>query len=248
MSTKPLARSSASRSPASLEVYLLGTVDFDSLLFLQERQIYELGGRDDAQGALFLCEHPPLVTVGREGSRAHLRREPHELATLGLDVRWLNRGGGCLVHGPGQLAVYPVLPLQRLGIGPAELRRRLEEAIIAMAGELHIAADRREAEPGVWCRTGQFAWIGAAVKRWISYHGAFVNVAPSMRLMRLVDAGGRGERMTSLSAARTRSVSMHAVRESLVRNFAQSLGYERLHFYSGHPLLRRTTRVDHVYA
>ena len=58
---------------APLEVYLLGIVDFDSALFLQERLAYEISGRSDAMGTLLLCEHPPLITVGREGSRSHIR-------------------------------------------------------------------------------------------------------------------------------------------------------------------------------
>ena len=238
----------ASLASDSLEVYLLGTVDFDAALFLQERLVYEISGRDDTQGALIVCEHPPVITVGRDGSRAHLRREPQELRALELDVRWLNRGGGCLVHGPGQLAVYPILPLDRLGLGLAAYRRRLEDSAIDAAGELHVAAECRSDVAGVWCRSGQFAFLGAAVQRWISHHGMFINVSPSLRLMRLVDATGRGERITSLAAARARPTAMHAVRESLVRNLACRLNYERVHVYTGHPLLARTTRTAHVFA
>jgi lipoyl(octanoyl) transferase len=234
--------------PGSLEVYLLGTVDFDAALFLQERLVYEISGRDDAQGALLLCEHPPLVTVGREGSRAHFRRDPAEFKVLEVDVRWLSRGGGCLVHGPGQLAVCPILPLDRLRLGLAEYRRVLEESAIDMSHELRIVAERRPDQPGVWCRSGQFAFVGAAVKRWVSHQGMFVNVCPSLRLMRLVDPTGRGERITSLAAERAWRTSMHAVRESLIRNLARRLQYEHVHLYSGHPLLIRTKRTAHVYA
>src|SRR5690606_27991033 len=107
-----------------LEVHLLGVVDFDAASFLQERLVYELSGRDDQTGALLLCEHPPIVTIGREGSRAWLRADDRDFAARQMEIRWLNRGGGCLVHCPGQLAVYPIVPLQRLAIPPADYAAR----------------------------------------------------------------------------------------------------------------------------
>jgi lipoate-protein ligase B len=237
---------STRRSSASLEVHLLGLVDFESALVLQERLVYEISGRDDTQGALLLCEHPPIVTIGREGSRAHIGVEYRELTARRMDVRWLNRGGGCLVHAPGQLAAYPILPLDRLGLGIADYRRRLEEGVLDVCRELHVAAWRRADQPGLWCRLGQFAQVGAAVKQWTSYHGLFLNVAPSLDLMRLVYTNPACEPVTSLAAQRERVTEMHRVREALVRHLAQRLGYEQFHLYTGHPLLRRTKRKIYV--
>lgn len=227
---------------APLEVHLLGVVDFDAALFLQERLVYELSGRDDRGGALLICEHPPLATIGREGSRAHLRAGEQEFLARQVDLRWINRGGGCIVHGPGQLAVYPIVPLQRLEIRPAEYPSRLAEAVIDMCAELRVTAWPSEDGRGVSSRLGRFAEIGASVKSEIAYHGMFLNVAPAMDLVRLVDSGPRSERLTSLAAQRGRAVEMHAVREGLVRHIKAMLGYERHHLYTGHPLLKRTTR------
>src|SRR5687767_7528881 len=91
------------RASHALEVRLLGLVDFEAALFLQERLVYEIGGRDDTQGHLLICEHPPLITVGREGSRGHILVEPRDLVARQMEVRWLSRGGGCVAHAPGQL-------------------------------------------------------------------------------------------------------------------------------------------------
>ncbi|MGE3316363.1 MAG: lipoyl(octanoyl) transferase LipB [Planctomycetaceae bacterium] len=248
MTSHSTVRTSPRRSGASLEVYLLGSVDFESLLFLQERVLYDIGGRNDSQGTLFIAEHPPLITVGREGSRAHIRLEPKELGQLGLEVRWLNRGGGCLVHGPGQVAVYPILPLDRLGLGLDQFKKRLEQTVIDMAGDIRVEAQRSKGCAGVASRSGQFAFIGAAVKRWTTHHGMYVNVDPSMRLMRLADADGCGGKISSLAAERGLRACMHTVREGLVRHFAEQFEYDNLHVYTGHPLLKRTTRETHVYA
>src|SRR5437588_11512158 len=101
-----MVRLAAATEP-SLQVYLLGTVDFEDMLQCQRRLVYEVSG-DRSRAALLLCEHPPLISVGREGSREHIRFEPKDLAAREWPVRWVNRGGGCLLHLPGQLAVYPI--------------------------------------------------------------------------------------------------------------------------------------------
>ncbi len=240
--------STSNRTSDTLEVYLLGIVDFDSVLFLQERLVYEISGRSDKLGGLLICEHPPMVTIGRDGSQTDLLADPGEFVARQMEVRWTNRGGACLVHAPGQLAVYPVVPLDRLGFGLANYRSRLEQAVIDMCRELQIPAHRNPNEPGVFCRCGQTAALGVAVRSWVAYHGLFVNVCPNLDLVRMVRSNRCGERTTSLSAQRLRKTSMHAVRESIIRNLVASLGYETYHFYTGHPLLRRTRRRVYDYA
>lgn len=230
-----------SRSSAALAVHLLGVVDFNAALLLQKHLVFEISGRKDRFGTLLLCEHPPLITMGREGSRGDLAADDDELQRRELEYRFVNRGGGTIVHGPGQLAVYPILPLQRLEVGLADYRSRLLGSIAATSRDLHIPCRESTKVAGLLGRCGQFAFLGAAVKSWISYHGAFVNVNPRLDLARLASAGGAG-RITSLMAQRLRPVSMHAVRETVCRHLAGAFGYTQLHFHTGHPLLKRTTQ------
>ena len=72
------------RTSESLQVFLLGTVDFESALRLQERFRDEVSQRNDRLGGLFVCEHPPVVTIGREGSQSHLRQDASEFHKLGI--------------------------------------------------------------------------------------------------------------------------------------------------------------------
>lgn len=258
----------AKQQTASLEIHLLGLVDFESAIALQNRLVYEISGRNDQQGALLICEHPPGITIGREGSRSDILVDQQELIAKQLDVRWLNRGGGSLVHAPGQLAVYPILPLDRLAIGLTEYRERIENTVIAMCREQRIAAQRvpyifdvpkngasqqnaTSHAPGIWCRSGQLATLGIAVKSWVSYHGFFLNVSPSMELMRLVQSNAECDnraqhRVSSLTVQRMRPTSMPSVRESLIRHFVEQIGYQRFHIYTGHPLLKRTRKKVYV--
>ncbi|MFG0297449.1 MAG: lipoyl(octanoyl) transferase LipB [Maioricimonas sp. JB045] len=240
--------SSGAAQTASLEVHLLGLVDFDAALALQEYLVFETAGRTDAQGTLLLCEHPPLITMGREASRTHLQTVAAELRRLEIDVRWLSRGGGAAVHAPGQLAIYPILPLDRLQLGLMDFRQRLEDAAAATCREVRVPAKRSDAQPGLWSRGGHVAMFGAAVKSWVSYHGMYLNVAPRPQYLRMVQTNATGDQATSLQAQRLRRIPMHGVRESLIRHISNRFGYERVHVYTGHPALRRETRRIIVHA
>lgn len=231
---------------APLEVHLLGLVDYLSAVSLQERLVYDISGRHDRLGALLLCEHPPLITVGREGSRADILADERELAARQLEIQWSNRGGECCVHVPGQLGIYPIVPLDRLSLGLMEYRRRLEEAVVAVCRELRVPAWREPAEPGVWCRCGKLAQLGIAVRSQVAFHGLFFNVCPPLDWLRLIRSGVTGKPVVSLAAVRNRPIAMHTVRESLIRHLAERLGYGRHHLYTGHPLLRRTRKRVYV--
>src|SRR5262245_10501466 len=112
-----------------LTVYLLDQVDFAALVKLQRRLVYETSGARDA-ATLLLCEHPPGISVGRQGSRSHIHLEPHELGLKGWSIRWVNRGGGCLFHAPGQLAIYPILPLDRLALNLGGYLNQLQQFLL----------------------------------------------------------------------------------------------------------------------
>jgi lipoate-protein ligase B len=88
------------------------------------------------------------------------------------------------------------------------------------------------------------AVIGVAVKGWVTYHGAFLNVAPAMDIFRLLttDPIG-GTPMTSLAALQQKNVKMPHVREAVVRHVVGALGCSRHHVYTGHPLWRHVRNV-----
>src|SRR5262249_23497299 len=154
---------------SALQVYLLGLVDFEAALHLQRRLVYEISGDRDS-AALILCEHPPIITVGRQGSRAHILMEPEELRLRGWPLRWVNRGGGCLLHVPGQLAIYPILALDRLGLGLRAYVERLQKVVIALLDDFSIRGETRPDQTGVWVRSRPILGAGVAVRDWVTYY------------------------------------------------------------------------------
>ncbi|WP_157605209.1 lipoyl protein ligase domain-containing protein [Schlesneria paludicola] len=233
---------------SSLDVFLLGALELDSAIELQERMRDEIAGRNDRHGVLLVCEHPPAITIGREGRFADVLIDRDELVSRRIDVRWVNRGGGTFLHLPGQLAINAIVPLERLALGLTGLRSAFEASLIAMAGDLKVPAERSTAAPGAVCRCGQFAFIGAGVRDWVSYGGMLVNVSLPQEILDLVRWTDTDVRVTSLSAQRTRPTAVSTVRESLIRNLSQAMGYDSYHLFTGHPLLHRTTRKVYVYA
>ncbi len=248
MSPTPTDWQHAAQASSTLEVFLLGTVDFASARNLQTRLLNEIAARTDTHGIVLVCEHPPTISIGREGSFADVLVEREELVSRQMDVRWINRGGGAFVHAPGQVAVYPILPLDRLKLGLLDFRSRLERTLLLAAGDLDVPATRGEAAPGAVCRCGQFAFIGAGVRSWVSHGGMFVNVSIVQDALDLARWSDSNVRVTTLSAQRLRPTAMSTVRESLVRRLAEAFGYEDYQLHTGHPSLRRTTRKVYVFA
>jgi lipoyl(octanoyl) transferase len=225
---------------AAIETHLLGLIDHPRCLALQQRLVDEIGGRNDGQIALLLCEHPNLITVGRAGSAADLALGSDLLTNHRLETRWIGRGGGCVVHTPGQLAIYPIVPLAWHHFSVGEYLDRLQTGILNALDEIGIRGHLRPGRHGIWGRTGQLVALGVAVRNWVSYHGAFINVCPTMGLFRLVRTDPlESTRMSCLVAERGQAVRMTAVRSAIVRHLAEALGCPRCHMHTGHPLLAR---------
>lgn len=241
-------------SPAgsALEIYLLGIVDFDEIQQLQRRLIYDLGESEASGGALILCEHPPTISVGRSGSRAHILLDDNELRGRGIEVRWVNRGGGCVLHLPGQLVGYLAFPMAASGFDLRGYLDGLHRVLIATLGEFDLEATTLPDRSGVFLGNTRVATVGVAVNRWIAYHGFTLNVSTFLEPFEVLDEpgsrpGASAIRQTSMESRRQRPAPMAKVREAVIRRVEEVFGLERHHLYSHHPLIRRKVGT-HAYA
>ena len=235
-----------------LEIYLLGTVDFDEIQQLQRRLVYDLGDRENGGGSLILCEHPPTISVGRSGSRGHIQLDDEELRGRGVSVRWVNRGGGCVLHLPGQLAGYVALPLALSGLDVRRYLDGLHRVLVGVLDEFELVGTTQSDRSGVFLGNARVASVGVAVNRWIAYHGFTLNVStflePFEWLEEPAPVPGRPPlRQTSMESRRQRPAPMAKVREAVIRRVEEVFGLERHHLYTHHPLIRRKVG-PHVYA
>ncbi|MDA0834190.1 MAG: hypothetical protein O2955_08785 [Planctomycetota bacterium] len=258
----PQNSNSSDPESGALDVYFLGCVDFEATELLQQKFTEEIEFRRDLHGKLLICEHPPLISVGREGSHADLRysdvwlTENHEdrIVRPSLEVRWVKRGGGALVHAPGQLAIYPVIPYTRQGFNVVEYRDRLMRAVTRACEESRIAVECRKADLGLFTRHGQVGFVGLSCRDGIISRGMYLNVAAPLELLRQAhwsmenDSVESGRCTEPANLVQSRRVSISAIRERVLYHVQNEFGYERSHLYTSHPLLRRVSRKVYEYA
>ena len=143
---------------------------------------------------IWFVEHPPVFTLGMNGSREHL------IAPGDIPVVQIDRGGQVTYHGPGQLVVYPLIDIRRLGLGVRQLVVSLEQAIIGFAAGLGIAATCERNAPGVYVNGAKLASVGLRIRRGASYHGIALNVSVDLEpFSRINPCGYRGLAVTRLA-------------------------------------------------
>lgn len=202
-----------------LQVWLAGRVPYRQALAWQERLL--AGRTAAAPDLLLLLEHPPVVTLGRGETRAHLRCSPEELAARGIDLVVTSRGGAATYHGPGQLVGYPLIDLNRAGRDLHAYLRRLEEVLIRTLAEFGLRAERCAARTGVWVGPRKIASIGVAVRRWVTWHGFALNVSNDLSgFAAIVPCGLNGVQMTSLAGELGRPVAPAELVTALTSHFA----------------------------
>lgn len=139
---------------------------------------------DDAAAHLLLCEHDPVITLGRGADRRHVLGTEADLAARGARIVGVSRGGDVTFHGPGQLMIYPVVKLRR---GVVRFLESVAAAIAEVAASLGVpgAAWRRD-PAGVWIDGAKLAACGLHVRRGVAIHGFALNVATDPAWWRLI--------------------------------------------------------------
>jgi len=166
----------------------LGLVDYQSTYagmqeFTKQRTI-------DTPDEIWVLEHPPVFTLGLAGDAGNLHSPSNQIPLVQVD-----RGGEITYHGPGQIVVYLLLDLKRLGIFVKELVSRIEQSLIDTLDDCGLKAERLAGAPGIYVSLqdgipteflgAKVAALGLKVSRGCSYHGLALNVATDL------DAFGR---------------------------------------------------------
>ena len=147
---------------------------------------------------LWLCEHPPVYTLGRAG------KPEHRLSDNGIEMIRVDRGGQITYHGPGQAVIYLLIDLNRRGLGVRDFVSRIEQAMIDLLGEYGIHAGRRQGAPGVYLNTEngpeKIASLGLRIRHGCSYHGLSLNVDMDLTPFTAINpCGYEGLKMTRMA-------------------------------------------------
>jgi lipoyl(octanoyl) transferase len=234
-----------------IQYLYLGRVAYDEGLRLQA-ELAELRVQDRVGNVLLLLEHPPVLTLGRNARRANILASNDLLASRGVTIHEINRGGDVTYHGPGQLVGYPIFDLRTLSksgvarLGPVDFVRIMEEALIRLCGVYGVHAGRIAGLTGVWCprKRGplddsfgaggerKVGAIGIHVSRGITSHGFAFNITTDLSYFQLINPCGITDRpVTSLAKEMpdgSAAPGLEAAANEAARLFGQVFGEEVL--------------------
>lgn len=209
--------------PQRLRVEDWGLIDYRTGLACQ-LELLEKVASGVLPSTLVFCSHPSIVTLGRASTMA-------DVGQWKGDVEFVSRGGRATYHGPGQLVIYPIFNLNhpRKGVALRDVHgylRWLENLVMGLLGELGLAAYTKQALPGeisatgVWVGERKVASIGVAVKKWITYHGAAINLdRDPLAFSGISPCGYQPATMTSVEELVGHKVPRDFWRRTLAREF-----------------------------
>ncbi len=205
-------------------VSFLGCVEYSSALELQF-SICAAKRRGYEPDVLLLLEHPPTITLGRNGKWLNLLASQEALEARGIRCYEVDRGGDITFHGHGQLVGYPLL---KLAPGERDVHlfmHNLEESLICELADNGIAAGRADKLTGVWTAKGKIAAMGVHISRWITRHGFALNINTDLSYYDLiVPCGIVGRRVTSMQEFLGRRSDLEVIAEGYAQHFGRIFG------------------------
>jgi len=202
----------------------LGLIAYGSACELQG-QIVEARKANAIPDVLLFCEHPHVITLGRNGNMNHLRASQRVLERMNVELRWSDRGGDITYHGPGQIVAYPILDLAQHRRDIRWYVEQLEEVMIQTTKDFGVASKRVEGVHGAWidgvANEEKIGALGVHISRWVTSHGLAYNVCSDLRYFDLiVPCGIEGKRVTSLERVLGRRIGVYEVRDRLASHFS----------------------------
>jgi len=205
--------------------------DYCQCYALQRQLLAEIIEDRSRPGAIVLTEHHPVITLGRSSRREHIVADSKMLESVGVTVVETDRGGDVTYHGPGQIVVYPILPLERFGgkdLG--RFLRSLEEVVIRALKRWGLSGQRIKGLSGVWVDGCKVCALGVGFRRWVSFHGIALNYTTNMEHFDLiVPCGIRNRRPVSLQQLLGSKLASRAqVEKVLLEEFSAVFGVTEL--------------------
>jgi lipoyl(octanoyl) transferase len=217
----------------------LGLIGYGEALELQ-RRLVEARKAGAVPDVLLLCEHPHVITLGRNAKREHVQASDHLLRQMNVEVHATARGGDVTYHGPGQLVGYPILNLGAIRRDVAWYVTQLEETMIRASAAFGVTARRVGGRRGIWVDVAaggeeKLGAIGVHLSQWVTSHGFAYNVSTDLRYFELiVPCGIPDSRPVSLEKLLGRVVGTAEVAAVMAAKFGEVFGVA----------MRRATREE----
>lgn len=199
----------------------LGLVDYAQALELQKETARKIQA-GEGEDTLYFLQHPPVITLGKQGNRKGLLISKEEMAQRRISLVHSDRGGDITYHGPGQLMVYPIIRLTGHYGTPKKYIQLLEQAVLDTLQTFGIIGNRDPQHPGVWLENKKIAAVGVRIQKGVALHGLCVNVHPEDDYsLWIVPCGITQRGVTSLLACLGETPSMEVLVEEFVAHFSR---------------------------
>jgi lipoyl(octanoyl) transferase len=182
----------------------------------QEMVSFTENRSDQTEDELWTLEHRSVFTQGLSGKPEHLLKESE------IDVIQSDRGGQITYHGPGQLIVYCLIDIKRLGIGVKEMVRIIEKSIIDLLNDYSIPSHKIAGAPGVYVDGSKIAALGLKVKQGKTYHGLSLNVDMNLSPYQLINpCGYRDLNVTQMSNLTDNKLELDKIKKQLTKHLTK---------------------------
>jgi len=182
----------------------------------QEMVSFTENRSDQTEDELWTLEHRSVFTQGLNGKPEHLLKESE------IDIIQSDRGGQITYHGPGQIIVYCLIDIKRLGIGVKEMVRIIEKSIIDLLDDYSIPSHKIAGAPGVYVDGSKIAALGLKVKRGKTYHGLSLNVDMNLSPYKLINpCGYRDLNVTQMSNLTDNNLELDKIKKQLTQHLTK---------------------------
>jgi lipoyl(octanoyl) transferase len=189
---------------------------------LFEATIRQKSEQKETQQTVVFCEHPHVITVGKNGLTSNILFQEKALKEKHVELYRIDRGGDVTYHGPGQLVGYPILDLEALRIGLKSYIHLLEEVIIELLCQYGLKGERLKGATGVWLQTEhphkvrKIAAIGVKSSRYVTMHGFALNVSTDLSYFGLINpCGFKDKGVTSIEKELNGKVDVEQLKDQL---------------------------------
>jgi len=189
---------------------------------LFEAAIHQKSEHKETRNTIVFCEHPHVITIGKNGSTSNLLFPEKSLKEKQVELYPVDRGGDVTYHGPGQLVGYPIIDLEAFHIGLKSYIFLLEEIIIRLLDRYTLKGERLAGAAGVWLQAGdpqktrKICAIGVKSNRYVTMHGFALNISTDLSYFGLINpCGFKDKGVTSLEKELKEKVDIKQIKEEL---------------------------------
>ena len=204
--------------------------DFDLISYkdamVRQSELHQQVKSGEIDAAIMTLQHPPTLTLGKHASLDNFLMDPKQIEMQGVEIIESERGGEVTAHMPGQLVVYPILPLRELGLGAKTyVNEVLLGSVMKTLENYGISTYTDDDKPGVWVDDKKICAVGVRISQRISTHGIAININNSLSVFEyIVPCGIKSRGVTSIAQELGKSVGFERVKESLLLNIYKSIG------------------------